>query len=110
MCIRDQFYPDISNGNGANIRVPAALLNGQIVAPGQQFSFFQAVSPIDLAHGYAMGGVIEHGKSDHTGAIGGGICSASTTMFNAAARAGLQIDERHAHFYYCLLYTSDAAD
>jgi len=95
-----QFYPDISNGNGANIRIPAALLNGQIVAPGKQFSFFQAVSPIDLAHGYAMGGVIEHGKSNHTGAIGGGICSASTTMFNAAARAGLQIDERHAHFYY----------
>jgi vancomycin resistance protein YoaR len=94
------FYPDISNGNGANIRVPAALLNGQIVAPGKQFSFFQGVSPIDLAHGYAMGGVIEHGKSNHTGAIGGGICSASTTMFNAAARAGLQIDERHAHFYY----------
>ena len=94
------FYPDVSNGNGANIRIPAKLLNGQIVAPGQQFSFFQAVSPIDPAHGYAMGGVIEHGKSDHTGAIGGGICSASTTMFNAAARAGLQIDERHAHFYY----------
>ena len=94
------FYPDISNGNGANIRVPAQLLNGQIVAPGQQFSFFGAVSPIDPAHGYAMGGVIQHGKSDHTGAIGGGICSASTTMFNAAARAGLQIDERHAHFYY----------
>jgi vancomycin resistance protein YoaR len=94
------FYPDISNGNGANIRVPAALLNGQVVAPGQKFSFFQAVSPIDLAHGYAMGGVIEHGRSNHTGAIGGGICSASTTMFNAAARAGLQIDERHAHFYY----------
>ena len=94
------FYPDISNGNGANIRVPAGLLNGQIVAPGQQFSFLSAVAPIDLAHGYAMGGVIEHGKSDHTGAIGGGICSASTTMFNAAARAGLQIDERHPHFYY----------
>jgi vancomycin resistance protein YoaR len=94
------FYPDVSNGNGANIRVPARLLNGQIIAPGQQFSFFQAVSPIDPAHGYTMGGVIEHGKSDHTGAIGGGICSASTTMFNAAARAGLQIDERHAHFYY----------
>ena len=50
------FYPDISNGNGANIRVPAGLLNGQIVAPGQQFSFLSAVAPIDLAHGYAMGG------------------------------------------------------
>ena len=51
-----------------------------------------------------MGGVIIGGKSDHTGAMGGGICSASTTMFNAAARAGLQIDERHAHFYYINRY------
>jgi vancomycin resistance protein YoaR len=98
------FYPDISNGNGANIRTPAKLLNGQVINPGQQFSFLQAVGPIDAAHGYTMGGVIKGGKSDHTGAMGGGICSASTTMFNAAARAGLQIDERHAHFYYIYRY------
>ncbi|MGD0248708.1 MAG: VanW family protein [Candidatus Limnocylindrales bacterium] len=98
------FYPDISNGNGANIRTPARLLNGQIVAPGQQFSFLQAVSPVDTAHGYTLGGVIQHGRSDHTGAMGGGICSASTTMFNAAARAGLQIDERHPHYYYIYRY------
>jgi vancomycin resistance protein YoaR len=51
-----------------------------------------------------MGGVIVGGKSDHTGAMGGGICSASTTMFNAAATAGLQIDERHAHYYYINRY------
>jgi len=95
-----QFYPDVSNGNGANIKIPSKLLNGQVVQPGQQFSFLNAVGPIDFAHGYAMGGVITGGKSDHTGAIGGGICSASTTMFNAAMRAGLQIDERHPHFYY----------
>ena len=98
------FYPDISNGYGANIRIPAKLLNGQVVAPGQKFSFLKAVAPIDTAHGYALGGVIENGKSNHTGAIGGGICSASTTMFNAAARAGLQIDERHAHSYYITRY------
>ena len=51
-----------------------------------------------------MGGVILHGQSDHTGAIGGGICSASTTMFDAAALAGLTINERHAHFYYISRY------
>jgi len=98
------FYPDVSNGNGVNIRLPASLLNGQVVGSGQQFSFLQAVGPIDAAHGYTLGGVIKGGKSDHTGAMGGGICSASTTMFNAAARAGLQIDERHAHFYYIYRY------
>jgi vancomycin resistance protein YoaR len=94
------FFPGEANGNGVNIRLPASLLNGQVVGPGQQFSFLQSVGPIDKAHGWQMGGVIIGGKSDHTGAIGGGICSVSTTMFNAAARAGLQIDERHAHYYY----------
>jgi len=98
------FFPSESNGNGANIRVPAKNLNGQVIGPGQPFSFLQAVGPIDAAHGFTMGGVILHGQSDHTGAIGGGICSASTTMFDAAANAGLQIDERHAHFYYISRY------
>ena len=94
------FFPGITNGNGANIRVPAAIFNGQIVEPGKQFSFLRYVGPVDRAHGFTLGGVIKDGKSDHTGAMGGGICSASTTMFNAAARAGLRIDERHAHYYY----------
>jgi vancomycin resistance protein YoaR len=94
------FYPSGSNGDGDNIRRPANLLNGDVIGPGQQFSFLDLVSPITLANGYAMGGVIVGGRSEHSGAIGGGICSASTTMFNAAFLAGLQIDERHAHFYY----------
>jgi vancomycin resistance protein YoaR len=98
------FYPGPANGNGANIRVPAQNLNGQVIAPGQQLSFLSGVGPIDVAHGFTTGGVILDGRSDHTGAIGGGICSASTTMFNAAAKAGLQIDERHAHFYYISRY------
>ena len=98
------FFPGITNGWGANIRTPAKLLNGQVVAPGQRFSFLRAVGPINAAHGYTLGGVIIQGKSDHTGAMGGGICSASTTMFNAAARAGLEINERNAHAYYINRY------
>jgi vancomycin resistance protein YoaR len=98
------FFPGAANGGGVNIRRPAKYLNGQVVGPGQQFSFLQAVGPITAANGWAMGGVILNGQSEHTGAIGGGICSASTTMFNAAAKAGLQIDERHAHFYYINRY------
>jgi vancomycin resistance protein YoaR len=99
-----EFFVGESNGFGKNIRQPATNLNGQVIGPGQQFSFLNAVGPIDEAHGFAMGGVIVDGKSNHTGAMGGGICSASTTMFNAAADAGLQIDERHAHFYYINRY------
>lgn len=98
------YIPGESNGYGVNIELPAKLLNGMVVAPGQQFSFLKDAGPIDEAHGWKPGGVILNGKSNHTGAIGGGVCSASTTFFNAAARAGLQIDERHAHFYYVNRY------
>jgi vancomycin resistance protein YoaR len=98
------WFPGESNGNGANIRTPAKVLNGQVIAPGQSFSFLQSVGPIDPAHGFALGGVIVDGKSNHTGAMGGGICSASTTLFNAVAKAGLKVDERHQHFYYINRY------
>jgi vancomycin resistance protein YoaR len=101
---RTKFILDPSNGNGVNIELPAKLLNLQVVAPGEQFNFLNAVGPISLAAGWQMGGVILNGASNHTGAVGGGICSASTTMFNAAARAGLEINERHPHFYYITRY------
>jgi vancomycin resistance protein YoaR len=101
------YYPGESNGNGVNIALPAQLLNGQVIAPGAQFSFLRGVGPIDAAHGWKQGGVIKNGESQHTGAMGGGICSASTTFFQAAAVAGLQIDERHAHFYWIDRYTLD---
>ncbi len=99
------YFPGESNGNGTNISLPAQLMNGQVVAPGDQFSMLQRVGPIDAAHGWKLGGVIIGGVSNHTGAMGGGICSASTTMFQAAALAGLQITERHAHFYWIDRYT-----
>ncbi|HEV2012087.1 MAG TPA: VanW family protein, partial [Candidatus Limnocylindria bacterium] len=39
------------------------------------------------------------GRSDEN-VIGGGLCQVSTTLFNAVARAGYEIVERHAHGYY----------
>jgi len=38
------------------------------------------------------------------GAIAGGICSTSTTLFNAAMRAGLEIGDRTNHSYYIERY------
>ena len=101
------YFPGESNGGGTNIALPASLLNGQVIGPGEHFSFLRAVGPIDAAHGWKLGGVILKGVSNHTGAMGGGICSASTTMFQALAVAGLQIDERHAHFYWITRYALD---
>lgn len=98
------FTPGEPNGYGANIRIPAGNIDGTVVLPGEIFSFFKAVGPIDEAHGFRQGGVIKDGKSYPTGAIGGGICTASTTMFNAALRGGFEIVERQAHYYFIKRY------
>jgi vancomycin resistance protein YoaR len=92
------------NGFGANIVIPARTLNGFIVGPGETFNFWDALGEVSLRKGYRLGGAIIGGHTNEQGALAGGICSASTTLFNAAARAGLDILERHNHFYYITRY------
>jgi vancomycin resistance protein YoaR len=88
------------NGFGANIWVPAKILNGLVVPPGGKFDFIKAVGPITPERGFKPGNAIIGGKTDPYGAIGGGICSTSTTMFNAALLGGFKIVERANHFYF----------
>ena len=51
-----------------------------------------------------MGGFIAGDHTDPTGALGGGMCSSSTTLFNAAMRAGLAMGARSNHKYYISRY------
>jgi vancomycin resistance protein YoaR len=92
------------NGYGANITIPARIFNGTVLAPGEEFRFWQRVGPITWERGFRMGGVIEDGRTNPTGALGGGICAVSSTLFNAAVRGGYAILERHQHAYYISRY------
>lgn len=92
------------NGFGNNIVIPARLINGTVVRPGEVFDFWRAVGPVTFSRGFRMGGIIQGGRTNPTGAIAGGICSASTTLFNAAVRGGFQIVERSPHYYYISRY------
>lgn len=99
-------YYEVSerNGFGNNISIPARDLDGTVVAPGAVFDFWQSIGPVAYARGYRDGGAIIDGKSAPTGALGGGICSTSTTLFNAVARAGYKMLARHNHYYYITRY------
>jgi len=92
------------NGFSANISVPALAIDGTVVAPGEWFSFWETIGEVSLATGYKYGGAIVDGRSVEGKTIAGGICSTSTTMFNAALRAGLQMGARKNHFYYISRY------
>ena len=70
-------------------------INGALLYPGDAFSVYEAVSPFDAEHGYALAGSYENGTVVET--YGGGICQVSTTLYNAVIRAELKINERFAH-------------
>ena len=93
-----------SNGFGNNISIPARDINGTVVAPGAVFDFWQSIGPVTYARGYRDGGAIINGHSQPTGALGGGICSTSTTLFNAVARAGYETLAKKNHYYYITRY------
>jgi vancomycin resistance protein YoaR len=92
------------NGFGANITIPSMAINGTVVAPGEWFSYWKTVGEVSLAKGYKLGGAIIDGHSVEGKSIGGGICSSSTTLFNAALRAGFQMGARKNHYYYISRY------
>ena len=78
-----------------NIKLAMSMLNGTRVAPGEEFSFNQAVGPRTSERGFRKATAYSGG--DVTEQIGGGICQVSTTLFNAAVKADMEILERHNH-------------
>lgn len=80
-----------------NISVAAAKFNGLLIEPGTAFSFNDMIGLIDASTGYEFAPVIKNGKTIPE--YGGGVCQVSTTLFQAAAKAGLDITKRFPHAY-----------
>jgi vancomycin resistance protein YoaR len=89
---------------GANIWLPARIIDGTVLRPGQRFEWWSAIGPVTPARGFGPGGFIAGDHTEPTGALGGGMCSSSTTLFNAALRAGLEMGARSNHKYYISRY------
>ncbi len=83
-----------ANGNGANVTIPLRRLDGLVIRPGATFDFWTAVGEVSRRTGYRRGAIIVGHRIDVDGALAGGICTVSTVLFNAAARAGFQITAR----------------
>lgn len=79
----------------ANIKLASSKINGLILMPGQKFSFNDTVGRRTVEAGFQLAGVYKNGRHD-TG-IGGGICQVSTTLYNAALFANLDIVRRSNH-------------
>ena len=91
------YWVIINNHWGGNIEGPATVINGTVVPAGTKFDFWKVVGDLHDAPGTGPGNAIEGGKITVTGAFGGGICTTSTTLFNAAFRAGMIPGARQNH-------------
>ena len=78
-----------------NIRQAMKLINGTRLAPGETFSFNETVGKRTTERGFKVATAYSSGEV--TEEVGGGICQVSTTLFNAAVKADLEIVERHNH-------------
>jgi len=85
-----------------NVELVAHLVDDKLIAPGETFSFNKTTGDRNAAKGFLEAPVIVNGEV--TTGLGGGVCQVSTTVFNAAFEAGLQITDRTNHALYISHY------
>ncbi|HWD40356.1 MAG TPA: VanW family protein [Fimbriimonas sp.] len=82
-------------------------LDGAVVKTGEEFSFNKRVGTFSRDQGYRRAPVSYNGQLIDD--WGGGVCQASTTLYNTALLAGMQITERH-HHEFCPSYVPPGRD
>ena len=96
------YYPSDFPPRLQNIHRAADLMDRTLVLPGKVFSLNRTVGERTEARGFAAGFIINNGKLEVD--FGGGVSQLTTTVFNAAYFAGLEIVEHHPHSFYISRY------
>lgn len=101
------YYGDSSDPRRQNVERAVELEGGWIIPPGGIFSYAEVMGLVTPENGFVTGyGIVADPNGGVTTApvVGGGICQVSTTIFQAAWWAGLEIVERYQHPYWLLAY------
>lgn len=89
---------DGSNYNrNTNIKLAAKKVNGTVILPGEKFSFNTIVGSRTIEAGFKEGTAYIGGKVVPD--VGGGVCQVSSTIYNTALLAKMQIVERSNHMF-----------
>ena len=89
------YYNKNDGGRVENIVIAAALIDGATVQPYGEFSFNKTVGKRTEESGFQQAKIIVNGE--YVLGVGGGVCQVSTTLYNAALKAGLSVTEWHPH-------------
>ena len=88
-------YSSSTQNRCDNIATAAGKINGTVLYPGEEFSVYETIGPLDAANGYELAGAYENGQTVQS--YGGGVCQVSTTLYNAVILAELEVTERSNH-------------
>jgi vancomycin resistance protein YoaR len=94
-------YPDNPDRTN-NLAIAARTINGTLLRPGEEFNLNDALGERTTAKGYRAAGVISNGRLVE--GVGGGVSQVSTTVYNAAFFAGLDILTFKPHSFYISRY------
>lgn len=78
-----------------NLRLAANKINGTVLMPGEVFSYNGVVGARTIAAGYKNAAIYQDGQV--VDGLGGGICQISSTLYNAALFANLEMVELYNH-------------
>ena len=93
--VQSTSFAGSESGRRFNLQKAMATFNGLVVMPNEIVSFANVLNTRDNGEAYRDAVVIVNGE--FTRGVGGGICQASTTIYNAVLMAGLEILEVHRH-------------
>lgn len=96
--LRSDFSTNISNSTADrkhNIRNALNTLNKTVIYPNEIFSFNKVIGKRTEQNGYRNAKIIVN--NEYVEGIGGGVCQVSSTLYNSALLAGLEIIEANKH-------------
>ncbi len=88
-------YANSKSDRKSNIKKALESFNGLVVENGEQVSFNKVTGSRTEENGYKSAHVIYGGV--YVDGVGGGVCQASTTLYNALLLAGIDIDTVNHH-------------
>ena len=78
-----------------NIKKALSNFNGMTILPGEEVSFNKTTGPRTKENGYENANIIIDGS--YVPGTGGGVCQASTTLYNALLLADIEVITAHHH-------------
>ncbi len=96
--LRGKFSTDYSKSSAdrkSNISLALSKFNGLIIEPNQEISFNKITGTRTIENGYKNAKIIIGGT--YVSGVGGGVCQASTTLYNALLKADIEILQVNHH-------------